>query len=53
MDYVEGGVFIPTHKKYNLGVEVFMLLSLMGEAERIPVAGTIIWVTPAGRRLSF
>jgi type IV pilus assembly protein PilZ len=49
MDYVEGGgLFIPTHKKYNLGDEVFMLLSLMGEAERIPVAGTIIWVTPMG-----
>jgi type IV pilus assembly protein PilZ len=49
MDYVEGGgLFIPTHKKYNLGDEVFMLLSLMGEVERIPVAGTIIWITPVG-----
>ena len=42
MDYVEGGgLFIPTHKKYSLGDEVFMLLSLMGEAERIPVAGEL------------
>lgn len=49
MDYVEGGgLFIPTHKKYNLGDEVFMLLSLMGEVERIPVAGKIIWITPVG-----
>lgn len=49
MDYVEGGgLFIPTHKKYKLGDEVFMLLSLMGEVERIPVAGTIIWITPIG-----
>lgn len=49
MDYVEGGgLFIPTHKKYNLGDEVFMLLSLMGETERIPVAGKIIWITPVG-----
>jgi type IV pilus assembly protein PilZ len=49
MDYVDGGgLFIPTHKKYNLGDEVFMLLSLMGETERIPVAGTIIWITPMG-----
>ena len=49
MDYVDGGgLFIPTHKKYNLGDEVFMLLSLMGEVERIPVAGTIIWITPIG-----
>ena len=49
MDYVEGGgLFIPTYKKYNLGDEVFMLLSLMGETERIPVAGKIIWITPVG-----
>jgi len=49
MDYVEGGgLFIPTHKKYALGDEVFMLLSLMGEVERIPVAGKIIWITPVG-----
>jgi len=49
MDYVSGGgLFIPTNKKYKLGDEVFMLLSLMGETERIPVAGTIIWMTPIG-----
>jgi len=49
MDYVSGGgLFISTNKKYNLGDEVFMLLSLMGESERIPVAGKIIWVTPVG-----
>ena len=43
-----GGLFIPTNKKYNLGDEVFMLLSLMEEAERLPVAGKIIWITPIG-----
>lgn len=49
MDYVSGGgLFIPTNKKYNLGDEVFMLLSLIGESERIPVAGKIIWMTPFG-----
>ena len=43
-----GGLFIPTSKSYQLGDEVFMLLSLMGEAEKIPVAGKIIWITPKG-----
>jgi type IV pilus assembly protein PilZ len=43
-----GGLFIPTNKKYGLGDEVFLLLSLMDEPERIPVAGKIIWVTPIG-----
>ena len=26
-----------------------MLLNLMGEAEKIPVAGKVIWMTPKGR----
>ena len=43
-----GGLFIPTSKKYKIGDEVFMLLSLMEEAERLPVAGRIIWITPVG-----
>lgn len=43
-----GGLFIPTNKAYNLGDEVFMLLTLMDDKERLPVAGKIIWMTPAG-----
>ena len=47
MPYVQnGGLFIPTNKSYNLGDEVFMLLSLMDDGERLPVAGKIIWMTP-------
>ena len=41
-----GGLFIPTTKSYNLGDEVFMLLSLMDETERLPVAGNVVWITP-------
>ena len=49
MQFVKnGGLFIPTSKQYNLGDEVFMLLTLMDEAERLPVAGKIIWITPVG-----
>ncbi|QEP42684.1 pilus assembly protein PilZ [Ectothiorhodospiraceae bacterium BW-2] len=43
-----GGLFIPTDKKYHVGDEVFMLLSLMEEKERLPLAGKIVWVTPLG-----
>ena len=43
-----GGLFIPTTKSYKLGDEVFMLLSVMGEEEKIPVAGRVIWITPKG-----
>ena len=31
-----GGLFIPTNSGYKLGDEVFMLLSVMGEEEKIP-----------------
>jgi type IV pilus assembly protein PilZ len=43
-----GGLFIPTKKNYRLGEEVFMLLTLMEETEKIPVAGKIVWITPQG-----
>jgi type IV pilus assembly protein PilZ len=47
MPFVKGGgLFIPTKKNYRIGEEVFMLLTLMEETEKIPVAGKIIWVTP-------
>ncbi len=41
-----GGLFIPTDRHYELGNDVFMLLKLMDESERIPVAGTVVWITP-------
>lgn len=43
-----GGLFIPTNKGYRIGDDVFMLLTLMDEPEKIPVAGTIVWITPKG-----
>ena len=43
-----GGLFIPTKKEYELGDEVFMLLTLMDDTEKIPVAGKIVWITPVG-----
>lgn len=45
---VNGGLFIPTTRDYEMGQEVFMLLNLMDESERLPIAGKIIWKTPAG-----
>ncbi len=43
-----GGLFIPTNKSYKLGDEVFMLLNLMDEIDKIPVAGKVAWITPNG-----
>ena len=43
-----GGVFVPTPKRYFLGDEVFLLLTLPDSSERLPVAGKVVWVTPVG-----
>lgn len=43
-----GGIFIPTKKQYALGEEVFLLLSLMEEDDKLPVAGHVVWLTPLG-----
>jgi type IV pilus assembly protein PilZ len=43
-----GGLFIPTKRMYKMGEEVFMLLVLLDETERLPIAGTVIWKTPEG-----
>lgn len=47
MPYIKnGGIFIPTTKVYHIGDEVFMLISLMDDPNKIPVAGHVVWVTP-------
>jgi type IV pilus assembly protein PilZ len=43
-----GGLFVPTNKQYRVGDEVFMLLTLMDEPEKIPIAGRVVWITPVG-----
>ena len=43
-----GGLFIPTSKNYKLGDEVFMLLTLIEDKDRLPIAGKIVWITPKG-----
>ena len=49
MPFVKGGgLFVPTGKRYNLGDEVFILLTLMDDKDRLPNPGKVIWITPAG-----
>ncbi len=45
---INGGLFIPTDREYQMGQEVFMLLNLMEEPERLPIAGKVVWKTPPG-----
>ena len=37
-----GGIFVPTTRNYALGDEVFMLLSLMDDPAKLPIAGTVV-----------
>src|SRR3546814_9182369 len=49
MPYLKyGGIFVPTPRRYFLGDEVFVLLTLPESSERLPVAGKVFWVTPTG-----
>jgi len=49
MPYLKGGgIFIPTNRQYQLGEEVFMLLSLMDDPQRIAGQGKVVWITPEG-----
>lgn len=43
-----GGLFVPTNQAYTLGDEVLLLLTLLDEPAKLPVAGKVVWITPAG-----
>jgi type IV pilus assembly protein PilZ len=47
MPYLKnGGLFIPTNKSFQMGEEVFMLLSLLDDPDKLKVVGNVVWVTP-------
>ncbi len=41
-----GGVFVPTNRRYELGHDVTVTLSLFDASEPAAVKGTVVWVTP-------
>ena len=45
--FKEGGVFIPTAREYQLGADVYVLMTLPEDTQRYPIAGKVAWVTPA------
>ena len=45
--FTEGGMFIPTTRDYQLGEDIYVLLTLPEDTQRYPVAGRVAWVTPA------
>lgn len=43
-----GGIFVPTNKSYKIGDEIYLILTLMDDPTKYPIAGKIAWITPAG-----
>lgn len=41
------GIFVPTNKSYKLGDEIYLILSLMDDPNKYPIAGKVAWITPA------
>jgi len=49
MPFVQGGgLFVPSTKQFELGDEVFLLLTVMELDERLPIPGKVVWITPQG-----
>lgn len=49
MPYLKnGGIFVPTHRTYQLGDEVYLILTLLDDPTKFPVAGKVVWISPAG-----
>ena len=53
----QGGIFISTTKRYSLGDNVFILLNLIEEKQKIPISGKVVWLTqhvgPSGIGIQF
>ena len=43
-----GGIFVPTNKPYRLGDDIYLILTLMDDPTKYPIAGKIVWATPPG-----
>lgn len=43
-----GGIFVPTNKPYKIGDEIYLILTLMDDTTKYPIAGKVAWITPAG-----
>lgn len=49
MPYLKnGGIFVPTNRPYNLGDDVYLILTILDDPTKIPVAGKVVWISPSG-----
>ena len=45
--FTEGGIFSVTSREYDLGDELYVLLTLPDDPQRYAIAGIVAWITPA------
>jgi type IV pilus assembly protein PilZ len=49
MPFIDGGgLFVPTTRTVNIGDELYLILTLMDDPNKLPVTGKVVWITPAG-----
>ncbi|HEY8609523.1 MAG TPA: PilZ domain-containing protein [Noviherbaspirillum sp.] len=41
-----GGIFVPTSKSYKIGDEIYLILTLLDDPTKYPIAGKVAWITP-------
>ena len=45
--FTEGGLFVQTSRDYQMGEELYGLLTLPQDPKRYPLIGHVAWITPA------
>jgi type IV pilus assembly protein PilZ len=45
--FTTGGIFVPTPRDYQLGDDMYVLLTLPDDPQRYPITGKVAWITPS------
>lgn len=43
-----GGIFVPTTRPAQLGDDIYLMLTLVDDPQKLAIAGKVVWITPAG-----
>ena len=49
MPFVKGGgIFVPTNRVAQIGDELYLILTLMDDPNKLAITGKVVWITPSG-----